>query len=62
MPLTLKPLLDTLMIFILRVRKTNGPNIVSPVYTFIQMYQSQVVIKGDFIEAINNKTDTVVLV
>ena len=50
------------MIFILRLRKTNGPNIVSPVYTFIQMYQSQVVIKGDFIEAINNKTDTVVLV
>ena len=60
--MTLKPLLDTLMIFILRLRKTNGPNIVSPVYTFIQMYQSQVVIKGDFIEAINNKTDTVVLV
>ena len=34
---TLKPALDTLMIFILRLRKTNGPNVVSPVYTFIEM-------------------------
>ena len=50
------------MIFILRLRKTNGPNIVSPVYTFIQMYQSQVVIKGDFIEAIKDETESVGLV
>ena len=39
------------MIFILRVRKTNGPNIVSPVHTFIEMQQCQIVIKGDLIKA-----------
>ena len=50
------------MIFILRLRKTNGPNVVSPVYTFIEMQQCQIVIEGDFIEAIKNQTQTVVLV